>query len=606
MKRAWKVAFTILGAAALGTAIITIPMAALGKFNKDDKKKDSEQPTNPGTSTNPKDGDGNGSENPGTGNPANPGDGGSMNPVNGNGGESETPNTDPVTPLVEEKKVSVTLNADAIGKKTAYVADINDFTINVPEGVTLVEKSVVDLYELSKTDTEEGIAAKKLLFAGKAKITVKTTKEGQANPTSEDFEVEGYISKDQAYKKFKAVLTTISTSVDKDQENNLAIQPQTVKGVSAGARYLTGSYTNKTLENVIKVSVTGDDLVKGAFTVVDASSNLKEGKTKVIPYLYLDDKSHNDIFMYKSGSTEATSSEDEVEVTQLPVLAMSAAGIVNTYNVQKAFTIDEAKLLEVLNKKSMSEVSFSDLTVDNVTAALKFTPMTILPKAGGQEYGYVLDNNFKDASKFKITKIETLPNDTSETSAKISFEFETIVPMVTEGQKIFYFVKSGQTQVAELTEALNGKFSQVLIKGLKAKETTPAPAEKESSANTSSTSSEQSAPEVESAYKDAFVLLPTATYANAKDTYDNKQKSIKTNGLLQSYNSGAFFGITSGGNKDNNKLFALKDGLNVSNIVLKKNKFLSGTLDQENKSVTIKYQVSSENNKEYTQTLVLP
>ncbi|MFV9451817.1 hypothetical protein ACNF36_02775 [Mycoplasma sp. 4463] len=592
MKRSWKVAFTILGAAALGTAIVTIPMAALGKFNKGDNNKDLKQPANPGTgtSTNPKDGN----QNPNTGNPG-----------DGNGG-NETPNPDPVTPPVEEKKVSVTLNADVTGKKTAYVADINDFTVDVPEGVTLVEKSVVDLYELSKSDTDEGRAAKELLFAGKAKVTVKTTKEGQTEPTSEDFEVAGYISKEQAYEKFRAVLATMSTTVDKEQENNLAIQPQTAKGVSAGAKYLAGSYTNKTLENVIKVSVTGEDLVKGAFTVVDASTNLKEGKTKVIPYLYLDDKSHNDIFMYKSGSTQATSLEDEVEVTQLPVLAMSAAGIANTYNVQKAFTIDEAKLLEALNKQSMSEVSFSDLTVENVTAALKFTPMTILPKAGGEEYGYVLDANFKEASKFKVAKIETIPGDASETSAKISFEFETVVPTVAEGQKVFYFVKSAEPKATELTEAMNGKFSQVL-NGLKAKETTPATADgEESRTDTGSTVSDQPVAEAESAYKDAFVVLSTATYANAKTTYDAKQGKIQTNGLLQSYSKGAFFGITSGGNGDNNKLFALKEGLSVSNIVLKNSKFLNGTLDEANKSVTITYQVSSENNREYTQTLVLP
>ncbi|MEA4190848.1 hypothetical protein [Mycoplasma sp. 2248] len=592
MKRSWKVAFTILGAAALGTAIVTIPMAALGKFNKGDNNKDLKQPANPGTgtSTNPKDGN----QNPNTGNPG-----------DGNGG-NETPNPDPVTPPVEEKKVSVTLNADVTGKKTAYVADINDFTVDVPEGVTLVEKSVVDLYELSKSDTDEGRAAKELLFAGKAKVTVKTTKEGQTEPTSEDFEVAGYISKEQAYEKFRAVLATMSTTVDKEQENNLAIQPQTAKGVSAGAKYLAGSYTNKTLENVIKVSVPGEDLVKGAFTVVDASTNLKEGKTKVIPYLYLDDKSHNDIFMYKSGSTQATSLEDEVEVTQLPVLAMSAAGIANTYNVQKAFTIDEAKLLEALNKQSMSEVSFSDLTVENVTAALKFTPMTILPKAGGEEYGYVLDANFKEASKFKVAKIETIPGDASETSAKISFEFETVVPTVAEGQKVFYFVKSAEPKATELTEAMNGKFSQVL-NGLKAKETTPATADgEESRTDTGSTVSDQPVAEAESAYKDAFVVLSTATYANAKTTYDAKQGKIQTNGLLQSYSKGAFFGITSGGNGDNNKLFALKEGLSVSNIVLKNSKFLNGTLDEANKSVTITYQVSSENNREYTQTLVLP
>ncbi|WP_322949621.1 hypothetical protein RRG44_03300 [Mycoplasmopsis cynos] len=122
----------------------------------------------------------------------------------------------------------------------------------------------------------------------------------------------------------------------------------------------------------------------------------------------------------------------------------------------------------------------------------------------------------------------------------------------------------------------------------------------------------------EEKWKNAFELYDSGvTFEKIKSKYEGvkkKSKKFKNENYIQKYgkNDNTFFGIKSGGNKQDNKLFKLHNGLNSNEIEFNVFKTKSYTqeyfdfsIDETNKKVTFKFKVKGIE-KEITQEISFP
>ncbi|WAM10033.1 hypothetical protein ONA24_01850 [Mycoplasmopsis cynos] len=104
----------------------------------------------------------------------------------------------------------------------------------------------------------------------------------------------------------------------------------------------------------------------------------------------------------------------------------------------------------------------------------------------------------------------------------------------------------------------------------------------------------------EEKWKNAFELYDSGvTFEKVKSKYEvvkKKSRNFKNENHIQKYgkNDNTFFGIKSGGNKKDNKLFKLHNGLNSDEIefnVFKNQEYFDFSIDEANKKVTFKFKV---------------
>ncbi|WP_416738805.1 hypothetical protein ACM0L0_01525 [Mycoplasma sp. 005V] len=157
----------------------------------------------------------------------------------------------------------------------------------------------------------------------------------------------------------------------------------------------------------------------------------------------------------------------------------------------------------------------------------------------------------------------------------ITIKFDTVIQ-----PNAVYMLESSDNQTTdEKVAAQQVGTIKISLKGLKQNQPEPKP------------QPDQPAPNVEVKQGTAFVLGEAATFENVS----NKVKEKHPKNLFQFYKDLKGYGIASNGKGKDNEILLFaegmgKDNINFGKIQKSKKYYLDGTLDEEHKTLTVKYQ----------------
>ncbi|MFV8401290.1 hypothetical protein [Mycoplasma sp. 2634B] len=474
-------------------------------------------------------------------------------------------------------KAAPTLVATA-SNKTAFSATADDFVAPVftenkdykieALNPVFVANALSDASTLQASE-KEALKTKMLNGINQIKYTIKVTSKTNSNDSKtieKTFDVQGFISKAKADEIFKALEIKAKENVDKSA---VKITPASAKNKTKTYKFLHGTYDEKTLKSLDLLEITAPK-DSAAIKVENKfiSSNISDHSAILQPKLYLDEASKEYIFAYKD-KTNVESEATKVTINGLPIPALSASAIAKFYGnkAEKPYSVDEAKTVEKLGK-ALDQVLPSEIKVEQIV--LKGNEITLTGSDKDDQFTITAD--MLKAMNGRVTEVYPIDQ---QGILSITIKFDTVIQ-----PNAVYMLESSDNQTTdEKVAAQQVGTIKISLKGLKQNQPEPKP------------QPDQPAPNVEVKQGTAFVLGEAATFENVS----NKVKEKHPKNLFQFYKDLKGYGIASNGKGKDNEILLFaegmgKDNINFGKIQKSKKYYLDGTLDEEHKTLTVKYQ----------------
>ncbi|MFV8459212.1 hypothetical protein [Mycoplasma sp. 005V] len=580
-----------------GVCIATLPLIAAqcshDKQNNDQgKEPESNKQPNPGTSeTQPNPGTSETQPNPGTSETQpNPGTSGDKEPtVTANKDFLALDNDALVTKYI---KHAPTLKEEIVNQKTAWMAETSDLKDVETKPSDTETVSVVSITMPKDNTRYEHL--EDWLKQGKMKVDYRFKVASKVDPAvqkefTKSYEISGYISEAKAKEIFAQSMSLLDDSNFSIDKTKLIIdidssRPE-FKGTNNSYKFLNGSYYPLSVEKAISIKNQGA-IAKASYQFNKLGVNPAKNELRIEPFLYLDNKSANNFFVYRNGK-EYVEGDNNTSIVfdNLPSRALSAVAIATNYRINQAFNFDKAKL-EKATGKVLSETDPKDVTVEMLNQALDINHTEVVSSANNALDKFMVSSEFIKNSKLHITEVKA---NEREGSIVVKFEFNTI-PLQDPNGTIY--LGKGIEQSQDPQQLNIGTFT-VKKSGFKAL---------------------GAAQETEYQEKAIFELEAGMTFEKIKELWDNKKDKFESKGgAIQKYGSGkkAFLGITANGQGKNNKILTLKQDseMNIDSVLSTNikggKKYLEASLNEATKQLIVKYKLASEPEKYYKQTITL-